>query len=207
MFSQQQDTLAQLNSEIQQIKTGTTGPGFSAPELAAKTSQIETGAAAGARNAQQAAQNQGAGQTFGDTASGLQSGIRKQIAGQIASNATTNEANQLTNLTAENYAQGRANAAATMGGLSTIAGIENPLGYAGAASGATQAGFDEANKINEQEIAKAQAVTGLITGGLSTGLKFLTGGLGNLDQTGSSSGWEQAQNFFTGGMSGMGGGS
>src|SRR5579863_4066900 len=65
LFGEQQDTMMQINSELQQIRSGQTGPGFGAAELAAKTSQIQDTTAAGVRNAQQVAENQGAGQVFG----------------------------------------------------------------------------------------------------------------------------------------------
>lgn len=205
-YGQQQNTLQSLQSEVSQIQSGNTGPGFGAAELAAKTGQIVNGAAAGARNAQQAAQNQGAGQTFGNDSSGLQSGIRKQINGEIASGAETNENNALTNLTTQNYNQGRANAQATASGLSTLAGIENPLGYAGAASGANNQAFGQANTINQQEIARSQAIASFAGDAIGTVAGGVLGGIGNLDTTGSSTGSEQAQNFFNGFSSASGGG-
>lgn len=197
-FTQQSGTIQQLQSEINQIQGGNTGPGFGAAELAAKTSEIQNNAAASARNAQQATQNAGAGQTFGNTDSGLQSGIRKQINGQIASGAQTQEASALENLTSQNYAQGRANAMATESGLSALSGIENPLGYAEAGGQAGGQAFSEEKTIQDQKGSAANFIGGL----LKTGLGFVSGGLSNLDSTGSSTGGEQAQNFFTGAFGG-----
>ena len=193
MFGQQQDTLAKLNSTINRIQSGQTGPGFGAAEENARESQIIANAGAAERNAQQATQNRAAGQQFagaGD-ASGLAhaSGIRNQINAEIAASGENQKSAALNENTARNYEQGRLNAAQTEGGLSRLAGLENPLGYASGASGANEGAFKMAEKINEENssgglfgslLSAGVGLAGkLIPGsGIISGIKGLFGGGG-----------------------------
>lgn len=200
LFGEQQGTMQQLSSEINQIRSGTTGPGFGAAELAARTSQIQNNAAATARNAQQVTENASAGQVFGGASdsNGLNKAIREQVTGQIATGAQINEGNELNNLTAANYAQGRANAQATESGLATLAGFQNPVPYAQGAGTVGANAFNEAHTINQEEIERSQAIAGLIGKGIGMVTGGLTGGLANLDTEGTSSPGEQFMNFFNG---------
>jgi len=203
LFGQQQGTLAQLNSRLNQIASGTTGPGFGADELNAKTSQIVNQAAANARNVEQAESNLSAGQVFAgqsDT-SGLAraSAIRQQLTGEAESAAETQKANALENLTATNYAQGRENAIRTVGGLQTLAGLESPTPYASEAVNENQAAFGQANKINQENNQKWSDIAGGITGLVKTGLSFASGGLANMGE-GSGIG-----DFFSGGLQALSG--
>lgn len=182
-FADQQEALGQLNSEIQQIRSGQTGPGFGADELAARTSQIENAAGAQARNVEQVEANQSAGQIFGgqQDASGLAraSAIRQQLTGEALSASETQKSAALENLTSQNYAQGRANAAQTAGGLEALSGA-----YGGAASTALQGGlaagkeaFGEESKITEQNQQASAMLGGLLKAGVGLGGTFLSGGL------------------------------
>lgn len=205
MFGEQGHTIDQLNSVINRIQSGDTGPGFGAAEENARVSQIQANAAAAERNAQQAVQNRAAGQQFagaGD-ASGLAhaGGIRQQINEEIAAGGENQKSAALNANTAANYEQGRLNAAQTEGGLARLAGIENPLGYAGAAGGANQGAFQMASKINEEN-SSGGLLGGLLKAGVGMAGKFVTGGMSNLDDTGGSSFGEQVGNFFKGGFSG-----
>jgi hypothetical protein len=196
-YAQQQDTLSQLTSEINQVRSGTTGPGFGAAELAARTSGIISGAAAGERNAEQAAANRAAGQTFGGagSTSGLRAqGIREQIDAQIMAGGETAKSAALNELTAQNYQQGRINAEQTIGGLSRLAGLESPTQYAQLAGAAGEQAFSEAEKIQQQQEAHEGGIGALLEGGVSA----LTGGIGNLDLTGGSTFGENVMNFLQG---------
>lgn len=207
-FGQQQDALTRLNAEIGRIQSGQTGPGFSAEELAAKTSQIENQAAAGERNAQQAVQNQSAGQQFAGAsdASGLArtSAIRQQINAEIASGGEINKANALENLTGANFEQGRRNAAATVSGLDTLAGRYNPLGYASEAGNINKQSFEQAKTIRQQEMEKGSLLGGLLKTGLSLGTTFATGGMAGLAGTGGESFFQKTGDFFKGGIDALG---
>lgn len=182
-FADQKDALTQLQSEISQIRSGQTGPGFGADELAARTSQIVNQAGAGARNVEQAEAGLGAGQIFGgqQDASGLAraSAIRKQQTGEALSAAETQKAGALENLTAQNYAQGRANALQTAGGLEALSGVYG--GRAGQSlSGSLSAestAFGQENQIRQQEAARMQSIMGLAEKGITTAATFGAGAL------------------------------
>lgn len=177
MFGEQQGTIDQLNSVINRIQSGQTGPGFGAAETNARQAEIINNAAAAERNAQQAAQNRGAGGTFGADSSGLAhaSGIRSQVNAEIAASGENQKSSALNNLTAQNYEQGRLNAAQTEGGLARLAGIENPLGYAQGASGANEGAFNMANKINEEN-SSGGLFGSLLSAGVGLAGKLIPGG-------------------------------
>lgn len=181
LFSQQQDTLKNLNSRLNQIGSGTTGPGFGAEELAARTSQIVNESGANARNVEQAEANQSAGQIFGgeQDSSGLAraSAIRTQLTGEAESRAENAKSAALNNLTAENYATGRNNAITMAGGLETLAGIENPTPYAGAAINENQASFGQAKDIQQQQAQEDAAIAGGITSAAMDAATFGAGAL------------------------------
>jgi hypothetical protein len=202
-FAHDQDALKRLNAEVSRIQSGDTGPGFGAAEEAARVGQINANAGAEARNVQQAVANAGAGSTFGDTGSGITSGIRKQLNEEAVSGAERDKANALLKNTAENYGQGRVNAAQTAGGLEALSG-----GYqreAGTAlSGAENANAEAAKQAHQiqQEESSGGLIGGLLTKGLSMGASFLTGGISNLG-AGESAG-EGAKDFLSGGFGAIG---
>ena len=211
-FADQGDALKQLQSEISQIQSGQTGPGFGAAELAAKTGQIVNQAGANARNVEQAEANQSAGQIYNGAqdSSGLAraSAIRQQLTGEAQSAAETQKSNALENLTSQNYAQGRSNAAQTAGGLEALSGAYGgraEQSLSGSMSAANTA-FDEDNEIRKQEAARQQAIAGLVEKGVMTAATFGAGGIGNLDTAGTSTFGEQVGNIFSGGMSALSGG-
>jgi hypothetical protein len=179
-YGAQQQTLGQLTSEINQIRSGTTGPGFGAEENAAYTSQIVNNAAAAERNAQQATQNRAAGVGGGSILGGggasslaRASGINKQISGEIASAGENAKSTALNQLTAQNYAQGRANAEQTVSGLSRLAGFQDPLAYAREASSTGESAFGNAGQIRKEQDAHDAGIGSLIEGGVSA---LATGG-------------------------------
>jgi hypothetical protein len=186
-FADQQGTLSQLQSRINQI--GNTGPGFSGAEDAARTSQIVNQGAADAAHTTQAVQDRGAGQVFGGEgdSSGLArtSAINKQIGEQAASASAARTANALTDLKAQDYAQGRANNAAAINAWDVLAGRQNPLGYGEAAGQNFGTAFGEQDKINQENNAAQADALGLITGAAKAGLGLATGGITNLFGIGS----------------------
>lgn len=205
MFGEQSATMDQLNSVINRIQSGDTGPGFGAAEENARESMIMANAAAAERNAQQAVQNRAAGQQFegaGDT-SGLAhaGGIRQQVNAEIAAAGENQKSAALNANQAANFEQGRLNAAQTEGGLARLAGLQDPMGYARGAQEGNQSAFGMRSKINEEE-SSGGLFGGLLKAGIGMAGKFISGGRGNLDDTGGSSTSEQFGNFFKGGFGG-----
>lgn len=204
-FGEQQDVLQQLNTELTKIESGTTGPGFSADELAARRADIVNNAAAAERNATQAARNASAGQVFlgAQDSSGLArtSAIQDTIAGEIGAAGEAEKSRQLNALNEANYAQGRANAAQRVAGLNELAGRYNPAAYAGEATGAANQAFTQADKIRSES--GAAMLGGLLTSGLKLGTSFISGGLTNLAESNGGKGesfFQSPGDFFSGGI-------
>jgi len=208
-FADQLDSLNMLKSTISRIQSGQQGPGFSADELAARTSQIVNQSGANARNVEQVLADRSAGQIFGGSqdASGLAraSAIRQQTTGEALSAAETAKSNALTNLTAENYSVGRTNADRTAAGLEALSGQYG--GIAGTSLSGREAigkqAFGEAHEINQENSQASVMLGGLLKAGVGIGSSFLTGGLSNLG-AGESFG-EGVGDFFKGGMDSLGG--
>lgn len=176
-FAEQQKTLADLNNTISQIKSGTTGQGFGAAELAAKNTQILNAGAAANANARRAAQNFGAGQGGGGT-SGLTSGIMKQVQGEIASTSANQIAGAQENLTEANYEQGRRNAIQAASGYQALAQGYNPSSSMSGAINENAESFGQAKTIEEQQAAKAQAIASGITSAAMGAATFGVGTMG-----------------------------
>jgi hypothetical protein len=177
----QTDALTKLNAQVSRIQSGETGPGFGGSENAARISEIVNQGAALSRNTTQAAQDRGAGQVFGGASdsSGLArtSAINKQISEEGSAIAGAQTSNALIKEQADNFSQGRTNASAAASGFDALAGKYNPLGFAGAAGNEDQAAFNTANTIQQQKVAKAQAIAKLIGSAVTT---VATGGIGGL---------------------------
>jgi hypothetical protein len=171
-FAQQGDVLGQLQGEIGKIETGQTGPGFGAEENAAKISQIGANAAANERNAEQFTANLGAGQNYagGTDSSGLgrAAALRTQQAGEAVSAGEAEKSAALNQETQQNFAQGRANAAQTVGGLQALSGD-----YSGRANASlagqqeeNRAATSQTNEITKQMDARAGGIGALAKGAL-----------------------------------------
>lgn len=192
-YAQQQSTLGQLEGEISRIQTGQTGPGFSGEENAALRSEIVNQGAAAARNAIQANRSVGSGAT-----GTLTSGINAQVEGQIGAITGTDTANQLLKETTANYAQGRENAIRAASAFQTMYNSFNPTAYAGMAGQELGQQFTEADKINQEKIARSQAIAGLVE---KVGLGAATFGAGGIAALGSGESFgEGLGDFFKGGM-------
>lgn len=197
-YGAQQDTLKQLTSEISQIRSGNTGPGFGATENAALRSDIINQGAASARNTEQAVANAGAGQNFGGGDAGRVSAVRQAINAGVEGRASADTSNALLRENQANYATGRQNAMQTVGGLESLAGFQDPKQYASLASNTGQAAFGDAGKIRELQDAHEGGIGALIGSGLKLATGFATGGLSMLG-SGESFG-EGAKDFFKGGV-------
>jgi len=190
-FANQQNVLGQINSQLSPILAkGINQTGFSSPELAAYNTQAINTTGAGYKNAAVAVGNQTAG--MGDST--LESGVQQQLKAGLASGASGQLSGEQLGITQANYAQGRQNYQTALGGMQSLAQAYSPQSYAGLTQQAEGQSFGQANQIAQQQAQEEQA----IAGGVTSLAGAAAGGLGNLDQTGGSTGGEQAMNFLTG---------
>lgn len=201
-YAQQQSTLKNLQGEISRIQSGDTGPGFSAAENAARTGEIVNNADAGARNLAQAAQDSASGFSFNGTqgGSGLEraSAVRQQLNEQALAMGETNKSKLLAENTAENYSQGRRNAAATASGLESLAGQYGATAASdmGGTLSAQKEAFGQAEKLHAEADAASGGFGKLIGFGAGLAGKFLTGGMAGGGGLGD---------FMKGGLGGLAG--
>jgi hypothetical protein len=165
-FAGQQQILGSLMSAFQpMLAAGPDQQGFGPQERAALATQIGEGTAANYAKASQALNTQlgarGGGNEF------LPTGARAQIDEALAAQAAQTQSNQQLQMTAANYAQGRANFGAAAGALSNAAGLMNPTAAAGAASGAGVNAMNSANQIWQQGNEWVGAVGGALGGAMS----------------------------------------
>lgn len=192
-FAAQTSIINQLTQALSPIVAA--GPdqlGFTAAEAAALNTQAINSAGAAARNAQQAAGLQPAA----SSSTGLTSGIQKAIRSGINSTIASGLANTQENIVQADDTQGLKNYQGAMGGFRALSGNNGPLGpsaLSGLSDSAITSGknaFGSATQINTENNAALATLGGLTSA--------LTGGFGNLDTTGSSTGGEQALNFLAG---------
>ena len=161
-FAGQNQTIGNLNQILQGIQNGQMLPGFGPQTMATLNSQAIDTTAGNFKNAQIAANNENAGRG-GD--SGLQPGTVGQENATIASNAAGQLSSEEQNIQLANQAQSVQNTQTALGGYGALAGIKNPLGFAGAGTSANAQAFNEANQIsgmyNQGEAALAGGITGL----------------------------------------------
>jgi hypothetical protein len=179
-FGEQQGIFSSLTNTLSPILQG--GPnqmGFSAAENAALTGSAINASAAQNRNAQVIAASSAGGNT------GVTTGGQKQLQAAIASQAGQGLSSNLNQINLANAATGRANFFGAEAGLAGVAGLENPIGYAGQANNAGGQAFNEATQVqnmrNQEQADIGGAVAGLalapFTGGMSLGkLKGMFGG-------------------------------
>lgn len=192
-FANNQEILSTLNSVLQPIVTAGPGQqGYSAGELSALNSQAINSNAQVAQQTTQAVNAQenaaGGGRTF------LPSGVNQQINAGIQTAAESNLANEELGITTSNYATGRQNWQNALAGEQSVASGESPLGYAGATTTSNQAAFGEADTVQQQSQQLLTSILGAVPGIGSA----ISGGIGNLDTKGTSTGGEQVGNFLAG---------
>ena len=205
-YGEQQSALSDLNSMLNDLRTGQTGQGFSAQELSALNTQANEGVAQNYAKAQQSLNNTLAARGGGNEY--LPTGGEDQLRATLASNAAQTMSQQQLGITEANYAQGRQNFLNAISGQEKEITDLNPTQYGQLASNANAADFSQQKTIASQKQQEFGNILGTITGVASSfipggsAFKAISGGLGNLDSTGGSSFGEQIGNFFTG----MGGG-
>lgn len=120
----------------------------------------------------------------------------------IATGVGTNLATNENNINLESAELGRNNFFTAEGGLSGVAGLENPNPTAGAATSAGGQAFGEANSIQNQKNQEEADIAGSVSSMALAGLSGGASGFANLDTTGGSTTGEQFQNFFSGAFGG-----
>jgi hypothetical protein len=191
-FGNQQAIFSQLTNALSPILQG--GPnqmGFSAAENAALTSGAITAAGAANRNAQVIAGSSVGGNT------GVTTGGQKQLQSQIGATIGQGLSSNLNQISLANAAMGRQNFFNAEAGLAGVAGLENPVPYAGAANTAGGQAFNEATTIqnmrNQEQADIGGAVAGLamdfIPGGQFANI-FKPRGGGGVNPTGAGEGVE-----------------
>lgn len=191
-FTKNQEILDTLNSVLGPILTaGPNQPGFGTGELETLNTQAIDSSAQGVQQIEQTAGAEenaaGGGRSF------LPSGVNAQINAGIESAAESNLANEKLGIMQASYATGRQNWQNALAGEEAVAAGESPLGYASATNQSNQSAFNEATQINQEN----QQFTSDLLGGIAN---VFTGGLANIDTTGSSTAGEQAGNFLTGAL-------
>jgi hypothetical protein len=115
----------------------------------------------------------------------LPSGTVAGIQANIAQQAAAQQSNQQLGITEAGYQQGLQNYNQAANVLSGVAAGENPLGYAGQATGAGQAAFGGASQIQQANQQGWQTVAGILGGAGSSFLSGFGQGLGKSQGQGS----------------------
>jgi hypothetical protein len=169
-FAAQSGVLQNLNNIYTPIaEAGPNQQGFGGQELAALNTQSGEGVGANYAKASQALNNtlgaQGGGNEY------LPNGAQAALKGSLASSAANQLSQQQTQITEANYGQGRQNYNQATAGLQALGQQYNPTGFAGQATGANTAGFNEQME-NSQETSQE---FGEIAGGVGSLMGGVTG--------------------------------
>jgi hypothetical protein len=124
----------------------------------------------------------------------VQSGVQTAIKAGVGTAAAGQQSSEELGITAADYAQGKQNYTQALGGEEQVAQMENPTGYASLTQTAEGQAFGQQTTIASEQAQEDAA----IAGGVTSLAGAASGGIGNLDSTGSSSTGEQMQNFLGG---------
>jgi hypothetical protein len=177
------------------VKAGPSQPGFSAAESNALNAAAIQNTAAGYRNAAAATKSGVAGFGGGNTLSTSGVGLNANVA--VGEAAANQQATELNKIQQANWSQGHQNWLQASQGLQATPGTFNNMeGF----NKSAQAGLN-ANMANAQaQDAASNWWVKPVMGLAGDAASMVTGGLANLDTTGSSTGGEQASNFFQGAL-------
>src|SRR6185437_1587206 len=165
-----------MNTFAPIVNAGPNQQGFSPTELAAKRSAAITTTGQSFKNARQALGENLAAQGGGNTA--LPSGVAANEELQLANAGASQTANQLNEITTENYAQGRQNwATAVQGELAAPSVFGAATGATGAGTQAGEAATTSQNDVAQADNSVLQGVLGAVG---SIGGAVATGGMANL---------------------------
>lgn len=152
VFGQTQGITSALTSAFQPIlAAGPSQTGFSAGEEQALRTQASEGIATDYAQAQKATAQQLAARGGGDTL--LPSSVTANILAQGTNQAAAQRAQAQNQITLQNYQQGYQNWNTAANVLGSTAGLLNPTGYAGQATGAGSAAGTTANQIAQANYA------------------------------------------------------
>jgi hypothetical protein len=199
-FAGQNETIGNLNQILSGVQAGKLLPGFSAQTLATLNSAALDTTAGNYRNAQQAANNINAGRG-GD--SGLQPGTVGQENATIASQQAGALSGQEQQIQLANQNQAVQNTQMALGGYNTLAGIQNPLGFAGAQQGANQNAFGEQTTVQNEKNQEQADIAGGVAG---LAMDAATFGMGAAGGGGIGGGFNALMGGDSGGYGGGGGG-
>lgn len=161
-FGEQQGIFSSITKALSPIlEAGPDQSGFSAAESAALTGKAINSAAVQNRNAQVVAASSAGGNT------GVTTGGQKQLQAKIASSVGENLSNTENQINLADKATGRQNFFNAEAGLAGVAGMENPIGFAGQATGAGGQAFSAADANNKASNQWAADLGGLVGAGLS----------------------------------------
>ena len=171
-YAAQTGTLNDLGDILQGVQEGKLLPGFSAStDAALNTAAIDT-TAGNFKNAQIATNDTNAARG-GD--SGLESGTEAQENETIASQAAGQLSGEQQKIQLANQAQAEQNTSMALGGESTLAGLENPQSFAGAATQANSTAYGEDTQNATEGAQEFADIAGGISGIAQTGMKMATG--------------------------------
>ena len=169
------------------VAAGPSQQGFSSQELSNLNSQAITQTGVSYKNAKAAVGNAEAAAGGGNMPLPSGAAIGTDIG--LASSAANETANQLSNITEQNYAAGRQNYQNAVAGEESASNVYNAATGAGsAATGSTEAAGTTANQIATQNNSWVQGVTGALG---AIGGAAMTGGMSLLTGAGAT----QAQNL------------
>ena len=159
IFGESQGILKTLTASFEPIlAAGINQQGFSPAELQNLQSMATTGTGQTYAKAEENLANIQAAEGGGNAY--VPSGAKSQERLQLASSAAESEAGIQSNITASNYATGRANYLQAAGLLGGVASQYNPAAFAGAATGAGSAAAQTANEITQANNSWMSMVSG-----------------------------------------------
>jgi hypothetical protein len=182
-YAGQTNTLNTLNGILTPIaQAGPSQQGFSPQQLAVENTQAINSTGANYANASRALASRGA--IYGGA--GLTSGIQEAQQAALASGAAGELSNEQLGITNANYTAGRQNYENAVGGLNTLAGLQNPTPYASESTQANSQAFGQADKINQESQAGMKELFSAGLGALSGITGAFTGGGGGLASAASA---------------------
>ena len=170
VFGQNQAITGALTSAFMPIlQAGPGQPGMAAPEEQALRTQATEQIATDYAQAQRATAQQLAARGGGNTL--IPSSINANILAANTNQAAAQRASAQNQITQQNYQQGYQNWATAANVLGSTAGLLNPTGYAGQATGAGQAASTSAAQVAQASFAPWGAAMGALgsVGGMAAG--------------------------------------
>jgi hypothetical protein len=188
----QQGQLNFLNNTLQSAITNPQG--YSPATLAAMRTQATEAAAQNNKNVMQAVNEKNATQAGGDPTA-LPSGVQEQIQAGVGSQIANNESNQQLGITEQNGQLQNQNKWQALQDEERVADLENPEGMA---SGDNSAASTVGGLSQAVTQANGPGIGSILGGVVGAGLGAVSGGIGNLDDKGTSTPGEQVWNFVKG---------